>query len=136
MRLSEWGDFFKRQKLVAFCVLFALASFVSTVALIVLTVIAIDTNAAGVSAFLSLTNNFTSRVEGVFNQSSLELEVVAGFLTVVDAIDNNLFITFLHQVPGVLDNNTMFWASVVLEEDVAAHVAAIRAEVSLCSRAQ
>jgi hypothetical protein len=125
--------FFQRQKLATACILFAIASAVSTIALIVLTAEAINNNTSATAAFSAITSNFTTRIEGVFNNTLLELQVVGGLFTVLPQINSQTFAEFFVEVPLIDDNSTIVWAPVVPVVEVAQHEAAIRAEAKRLS---
>jgi hypothetical protein len=128
--MSSSAPFFQRQKLATACILFAVATAIVTIAFIILTAEAISNNTSGVAAFNAITNNFTTKIESVFNASLLELQVVGGLFTVLAQINNQVFAEFLDVVPLVNNNATIFWAKVVPDAEVAQHEAMIRSEVN------
>jgi hypothetical protein len=124
--------FFQRQKLATACILFAIASAVSTIALIILTAQAINNNTNATAAFAAITSNCTTRIESAFNASLLELQVVGGLFTVSAQVNNQIFGEFLDVVPLVNNNNsTIFWAEIVPGDEVAQHEALLRSEVNI-----
>jgi hypothetical protein len=81
--------------------------------------------------FVAITTNATTRLENIFSQSELQLEILTSLIALTD-VDNRTFSQFLADLPSITSIDASFalgWCPYVLASDVLQHEQLIRAEV-------
>jgi hypothetical protein len=124
-------NFIRRQKLATACIIFAFASAITTIVLIALVAIALNDNSATASAFSSIANNCTSRIETRLSNTLVELQVVGGLFYVTNTVSSVTFDEFLQSTPLVDTQNAIGWAEAVPDSEVDEFIARVEQEVRI-----